>query len=256
MTPADNAQAELQLESQTELTEVAYRPAGLLTFDRWVEVGENLHGMLRGLSWWRGDWWLYGEERYGEKHSQAAPEDLGALNTLKNCAAVCERIPPERRRPEKSYSHHAVVAYMPDQAAADRLLQQAIDDDLSVRALADLVRRHRESIDIEPAATDADSGEDLTGPTDDDLDEAGDALVDLVMIVPDPLAARLTGSLDEVTRRRVVTWLERMGRLLRDPIVDRDVAFAELDRLAARGRFDEASAKLSALAGQGNDEAE
>jgi nucleotide-binding universal stress UspA family protein len=120
-----------------------------LEFDEWLQIGQTLHDMGQSLSWWLGDWWVYGETHFGEEHSQGAPTDFRSQKTIANAASVCSRITPDRRRAELSYSHHAVVAYL-DPPKGDEWLQTAIDEGLSVHKLRDRIRAINVDPDLEP----------------------------------------------------------------------------------------------------------
>ena len=58
---------------------------------RWCEIGSNLCHLERALAWWVGDWWAFGERRYGARRE--ITEDPGwqgpAYQTCANAAAVC-----------------------------------------------------------------------------------------------------------------------------------------------------------------------
>lgn len=63
---------------EAALTLVDYGERGLdlppnLSFEDWQAVGRALRHMEANVSWWLGDWWRFGERKYGEAASQAAP---------------------------------------------------------------------------------------------------------------------------------------------------------------------------------------
>ena len=88
------------------------------SYEQWVAVGVMLNHCndfdKKTLPWLIADWLAFGEH-YGEEYAQGVDDALGNLapSTLSNYASVARHIPPERRRATLSYSHHAVVAYMP-----------------------------------------------------------------------------------------------------------------------------------------------
>jgi hypothetical protein len=41
-------------------------PEGL-SADDWRALGEQLGRAERSVMWWIGDWWAYGEHRYGDR---------------------------------------------------------------------------------------------------------------------------------------------------------------------------------------------
>ncbi|MGH7085947.1 MAG: hypothetical protein ACREFN_13255 [Acetobacteraceae bacterium] len=79
-----------------------------------------------------GDWWAFGEARYGERKAVVEAEDWDgpAYQTCRNSAAVCTAFPEmSRRRDNLSFSHHAEVAALPA-AEADALAEAAKRADL------------------------------------------------------------------------------------------------------------------------------
>lgn len=88
------------------------------TYEQWCRVGMVLRFIEEGVHWWIGDWWRYGERKYGEMVSQEARDEVHDLtgysySTVVNDAWVASRFEPEERRDTLSYSHHAEVAGMP-----------------------------------------------------------------------------------------------------------------------------------------------
>lgn len=96
-------------------------PSGL-AFDQWHRAGLVLRYLEKGVMWWIGDWWRYGQREYGEMASQAAQDHVKeitgyAYKTVSNAAWVADRIEAPRRRESLSWSHHEVIAKLdpPDQ---------------------------------------------------------------------------------------------------------------------------------------------
>jgi hypothetical protein len=103
-----------------------------LSYEDWARLGHALVRVHRGVQWWIGDWLLYGEHRYGEKYAQATVETGLSPDSLKRFQWVASRLPPERRHPALSFSHHEAVAAMPADAA-DAWLELAEQRQLSSR---------------------------------------------------------------------------------------------------------------------------
>jgi hypothetical protein len=97
-----------------------------LDLERWHAIGTNLSCFGRAIPWWVGDWWAFGEHRYGARREMT--EDPGwqgpAYRTCANSAAVCRAFEISRRREALSFSHHEAVAALPT-AEQDRLLDLA-----------------------------------------------------------------------------------------------------------------------------------
>jgi hypothetical protein len=121
-------------------------------FEIWVETGRKLAKAANAIQWWWGDWWAFGETRYGQRISQLSESGCPlAPETLMNYAVVCRRFEPSRRREVLSFSHHQVVAPLPA-AEAGRLLDWAAETiptqgrPRSVKELRDECERRSEKI--------------------------------------------------------------------------------------------------------------
>lgn len=131
------------LATRPALTLTAWEPPDTMTFNEWAAAGQQLGVMGRAVQWWVGDWVNHGEQAFGEKYTQAI-EDTGLPHaTLSNYAWVAAHIPPSRRRETLSWSHHAETAAL-EPTEADRLLDQAETDGLSVHKLRTRVRAARQ----------------------------------------------------------------------------------------------------------------
>jgi hypothetical protein len=145
---------------------VSLRLPARLPFEEWVDIGRRLCASSQVINWHVGDWWAFGEARYGERAKAAAAGIFGlAFQSLMNMAAVARAFETSRRREVVSFSHHAEVAALPKDQA-DELLAKAEREMLSTRDLrkevsalrsAAATERKRDVIDIRPerAATPA-----------------------------------------------------------------------------------------------------
>lgn len=127
------------------LTLVEYGETGLdlpedLAYDDWVSVGAALRHMERNVKWWLGDWWRYGERRYGELAGAAAATGLDG-ETVRGAAWVATKFSePVRRRTDLSFEHHKEVAGLPAEKA-DRLLEEAAERGMTREHLRQKVRQ-------------------------------------------------------------------------------------------------------------------
>jgi hypothetical protein len=112
-----------------------------LIFEDWWDIGRELAGRdARGPRWAAGDWWAFGQHRYGDR-ARAAAQGLFALQALMDAAAVAQAFEPLRRRVGLSFDHHVAVAHLPA-AEADALLDAAEDKSWSVSEMrAAILRR-------------------------------------------------------------------------------------------------------------------
>jgi hypothetical protein len=81
---------------------------GLVPWDVWMEMGDQLRVIEGAVQFWIGDWLNYGESAYGEKYAQAI--DPAQAKTWANYAYVSKSIQPSLRREAVSYSKHAMLA--------------------------------------------------------------------------------------------------------------------------------------------------
>ena len=114
-----------------------------LTEKDWQEVGQELGRAGGMLQWWIGDWWVYGEHRYGDRKALVEADDWEgpSFQTCMNCATVIRAfMETSRRREVLPYSHHVEVAALPP-VEADLLLDEAEANGLTIRALRERVRQ-------------------------------------------------------------------------------------------------------------------
>ena len=81
----------------------------------WREAGAVLGKVERSVSWWLGDWWAFGEARYGQRKAVVQAEDWEgpAYQTCMDAASVCRGFETSRRREDFSFQHHREVAGLP-----------------------------------------------------------------------------------------------------------------------------------------------
>jgi N6-adenosine-specific RNA methylase IME4 len=95
------------------------------------------------VQWWIGDWWAYGEHRYGERKAATEPggilEDLN-FGTAANYGSVARAFETSRRREVLSFTHHAEVTGLTP-ALQDSWLARAEREGLSVNKLRAQIAR-------------------------------------------------------------------------------------------------------------------
>lgn len=116
------------------LSDIGLRPkaSAIPSFQQWRQLGEYLRFMEGSISWLIGDWMRYGEEHFKQKMSQALELTGWAVDTVKQYTWVAERVKPETRDADLSFSHHRVVADLP-QKDQKKLLAHAKKEGLTVR---------------------------------------------------------------------------------------------------------------------------
>jgi hypothetical protein len=143
-------------QQRNGITATAWQPDGSMELESWLEHGRRLGVVGRGVAWWIGDWLRYGNARFGEKYSRAARITGYDRQSLMNMAYVASRFPPERRRAEVSWSHHAEVAALPP-AKQEEWLDRAQHNRLSVGSLRQELRSARRAGGPDKAPADQDA---------------------------------------------------------------------------------------------------
>lgn len=94
----------------------------------WRDIGKALGRIVSSQQWWIGDWWAFGQHRYGARSALVDAEDWQgpALQSCMNAASVSRRIETSRRREVLSFAHHEVVAALAP-SEADALLDWAVE---------------------------------------------------------------------------------------------------------------------------------
>ena len=129
----------------------------------WIEIGRSIGTVTEAARWWLGDFLIYGDQHYGQDHTQIFDPDAGAAwswETLRQYRWVSERVPLENRLPpdQLSWSHHRAVAVL-EAHEQPEWLQKAIAENWSVRELKAAIKQS-----LEAAAEDADVATVPTAP--------------------------------------------------------------------------------------------
>jgi hypothetical protein len=139
------------------VTEVSWDLPDGMDEREWRDAGELLGRVERSVSWWLGDWWAYGEARYGDRKAIVMAEnwDGPKYEACKNTASICRAFERSRRHDLLSFQHHAEVARRHD---ADELLDWAertiisTGKPRSTRELHAEVSRRRVTVGSQPSS--------------------------------------------------------------------------------------------------------
>ncbi len=108
------------------LSQCAWTIPEYLSEEDWVKHGAFLGTLDRSVSWWLGDWWVFGEHKYGGRKDRVEREDWNGpdYGTCANVASVCRAFESSRRRDNLTFSHHVEVASISSEnpKRADNLL--------------------------------------------------------------------------------------------------------------------------------------
>ena len=158
-----------------------------LSFEDWAAIGDSIARMERGVQWWIGDWWRYGEHRYGERAAQALSSSRWSFQTFMQAGWVAGAIETSRRREVLSFSHHVEVASLPPEQQ-DEWLAKAETENLTCNELRTAIHRAKDhqARDIEFGGDDAKSErwEILAGDFKERMLDIPAGTVDLILTDP------------------------------------------------------------------------
>ena len=142
----------LILPLRGEIGRTSWRLPTAMSFDEWRAAGQLLGKIEHAVSWWIGDWWAYGEHRYGDRKAVVGADDWEgpSFKTCANCGIVADSFEGSRRREVLSFTHHAEVAGL-SAADADELLDAAEAKGWSTRQLRAEVSKLRSRIGLVPS---------------------------------------------------------------------------------------------------------
>ena len=118
------------------------------SFQHWLAVGKHLALADNALAWRVGDWWIYGEHRYGDRIAVLRRGGWSGpgFGACRNYATVARAFETSRRRDVLSFSHHREVALLSPEDA-DRWLdwaEQPLRDSGKPRSTRELRRQIRD----------------------------------------------------------------------------------------------------------------
>jgi hypothetical protein len=133
----------LAIPKGIEVSPVGLKITARLSYEQWEDMVGGLQRIHRSILWLIGDALCYGEQRWGEKYSQAIEATGYAVQTLMNAKWVSSRVEFSYRKENLSWTHHLQVAALePDEQR--RFLQEAVDHDWGVQELRAAVRLFKE----------------------------------------------------------------------------------------------------------------
>lgn len=117
------------LPTQGLLTKTGWDLPANLTEQSWMQAGLALAEVEGAVNWWLGDWWRYGEHKYGDRKALVESEEWTgpAYQTCRNAGAIAAVFETSRRRDVVPFHQHAELASLPAEEA-DRLLDWCEDE--------------------------------------------------------------------------------------------------------------------------------
>lgn len=97
------------------LTSVSLSLPEALNESQWNEIGDQVVRLDNSTNWMIGDWWVYGEHRYGTRKKWLAEQkayraQFKSFRFFVNCASVCRTFESTRRRALVSFEMHKALA--------------------------------------------------------------------------------------------------------------------------------------------------
>ena len=108
-----------------------------LTQDEWAQIGHTLLSVKSSLSWYLGDWLIAGYNQGGSRwegtYMELAEQFQFEIHTLETYASVCRKVDSSTRVETLSFAHHRHVTKYADPQVQQRLLLDAVDQEMSTR---------------------------------------------------------------------------------------------------------------------------
>jgi hypothetical protein len=127
------------IDEPFETTAVGLVVHGSPSYEIWEAYTVSFQRMGAAMPFLIGDLLVWGEDKFGEKYSQAITDTGLGKQTLANYASICRRIPMEVRREDVSFSHHGEVAALPI-PEQKRLLEEVANQGWTVPELREAIR--------------------------------------------------------------------------------------------------------------------
>lgn len=137
---------DLAIIEGAKITSVSLAVPKKSSFEDWLSIGRKLKRCETGVMWWVGDWWRFGEHKYGERLKALEDDDsLPALQTCMNAGSISAAFETSRRREVLSWSHHAELAALPERQQ-ENLLDEAEESGWSTRDMRRAARRKKAEV--------------------------------------------------------------------------------------------------------------
>lgn len=128
-----------------------------------MSVGKRLSELAGATTWLIGDWLAYGQTHYldskwGKRvpdglYEQVASETGMAIQTLTNAKYVCTALPLSLRREKLTFAHALEVVSRAPKGQYEFWVGKTVDEDLTVKALRERLRKATATHKEEPNDT-------------------------------------------------------------------------------------------------------
>lgn len=140
------------LPDEVRLGETSLIFEGDISQDKWEDVLRTVASSERAATraaatatWWLADLLAYGEGVYATPYERASEITGRTVRGLYQLAYLARAVPPERRQPELSITHHRSVAAL-EPTEQERFLAAAAGSGWSVSELEGTIRADRETL--------------------------------------------------------------------------------------------------------------
>jgi hypothetical protein len=117
------------------------------SFDEWEAVGKKLRACQGSVLWWLGDWVNYGEDKFGEKFAQVISETDYDLETIRQAAWVCSRVPIVRRRVDVPFSTFKMIASL-EEAQQVKMLERIVTQKMTQAEVRKILSRDKRQANL------------------------------------------------------------------------------------------------------------
>jgi len=130
------------LPKQGNLTKTAWELPTAMTEGDWKAAGHALSQVEGAMNWWLGDWWRFGEHKYGDRKALVESEEWQgpAFQACADAAWVCAKFETSFRYEVLSFTHHRAAASLPIDEAIS-VLSWAAENHASVKATHEKVKQ-------------------------------------------------------------------------------------------------------------------
>jgi hypothetical protein len=130
------------LPQQGNLSKTSWQLPDNMTETDWKQAGFALSKIEGAMAWWIGDWWAFGEHKYGDRKALVESEEWEgpAYNSCNNAAIVCRKFETTRRRVNLGFGQHEACSSLPPDEA-DKVLDWAEAEGASVKSTREKVKQ-------------------------------------------------------------------------------------------------------------------
>lgn len=130
------------LPSQGNLTKISWELPASMTEGDWKAAGQALSQVDGAMNWWLGDWWRFGEHKYGDRKALVDSEEWTGpkFQACADAAWVCAKFETSFRYEVLSFTHHRAAASLPFDEAI-RVLNWASENRASVKETHEKVKQ-------------------------------------------------------------------------------------------------------------------